>query len=57
LIKIHNLGSRSSVLNKMLEALTNALKNIGDGSIASITINVKYFDGNMEREVSTSITP
>jgi len=57
LITIHNLGSRSRVLKKLMEALTNLLENMGNGVIKDLSISVKYYDGNREKTLKVSIRP
>jgi len=58
LIREYNLGSRSRVLNKLVEALTKALENVGKGSLTKISLNVEYVDEDGEtKNITVALIP
>ena len=57
LLRLHNLGSRSGFLSRVVEALTRALDEASNGSIKKISLNVEYVNGDETKKVTVSLIP
>ena len=58
LIKRYNLGTRSNVLKKLMEALARGLERVGNGIIRDISLRINYIDDDGdEKSIDVSIKP